>query len=110
MHSDTQQEDIQSNRFFSSLKRLYDPIYQEAVINQLTICVPHTNSLGAMVLNDNFIKTHILEPSKYFKSEYNTMLGQSVELNNGKLQTKTGFNEPRTVNILFEVRIYFFLL
>lgn len=97
-----EQEEIQANPFFTILKSLHTSLYKEASTNKYTICVPQGSSLGAVQMNEEFCRVHILHNSKYFKSEYNTLMGQCVELKDRRLVTKTGFDEPRTVNILFE--------
>jgi len=99
-------EEIPQNQFFLILKNLNQGLYKEAGDNQYTICVPQGSSLGAVQMNEDFCKMHILVSSPYFKSEYTNLLGQCVELRDRQLHTKTGFDEPRVVDILFEELFY----
>ncbi|KAL6046849.1 Ankyrin repeat domain-containing protein 27 [Balamuthia mandrillaris] len=102
-----EEEDLTANPFFRFLKRKYARYYALVERNCYLLCVPQQVSLrGLNNLDEEFVKTHILKPSPLFKEQYVTLNGKEISLENNSLSTKSGFEDQRTVRILFEEMFY----
>jgi len=99
-------EEISTNPFFQSLKTIPELFKKLNASDNLVLCVPTRRSLGSANFNEHFIQTHVLRTSPYFKEEYINENGQCVNIKDGTIETRTGFQEARKVNILNEEIFY----
>ncbi|OWF38789.1 Ankyrin repeat domain-containing protein 27 [Mizuhopecten yessoensis] len=102
--TDTDELDI--NKFFSSLQTSYLDVYEAAQERCFTVCIPQQSSLGNIDISKRFVETHILRPSPYFQSEFLTLKSSErivhLEENGKELRTGEGFSCPCIVKILSE--------
>eukprot|EP01117_Protostelium_nocturnum_P012068 TRINITY_DN4419_c0_g3_i2.p1 TRINITY_DN4419_c0_g3~~TRINITY_DN4419_c0_g3_i2.p1 ORF type:complete len:497 (+),score=60.87 TRINITY_DN4419_c0_g3_i2:245-1735(+) len=106
IYGEQQQEDINFNLFFKTLKKKYNSLYQEAEKNCWLICVPSSHACEGWNITQLEIETHIFQASPYFAQEYISLNKKSVLIHENVIYTKKGFEKSKTVPILFEELFY----
>ena len=91
-------EDLNDSPLFSLF--LSSGHYSVAASQQLIVAVPSAASpLPRRPATRDMLESHILRKSPYFQHQYVTLNGKSVLLSDSSLQCKSGFAEPRTVQV-----------
>ena len=81
---------------------LSSPHYPVAASSALIVALPPTASLAdvSRVTLLSLLDSHLLRKSPYYQDQYVTANGKSVLLFHSSLQCKSGFAEPRTVQVV----------
>uniref|UniRef100_A0A7S4UDD0 VPS9 domain-containing protein n=1 Tax=Guillardia theta TaxID=55529 RepID=A0A7S4UDD0_GUITH len=95
-------EDLEVNPVMVTLKLKAPDLYRRAADEQLLVCIPCAASSQGLPLNRTTLETHLLKPSPFFAGLYESMNGKTVEVEEGMLETRSGFLDNRRVRILFE--------
>ena len=74
----SQDEDLAANPFLQALQQNFASIYAQAAPQRYIICVPRQASLTLAKYTEDFVKTHILRLSPYFREEYVTLNEKTV--------------------------------
>ncbi|ETO16813.1 hypothetical protein RFI_20526, partial [Reticulomyxa filosa] len=99
-------EPVATNHFFKLLRDQYQDLYKLVSQNGWRVCVPHSSSIGDTPLTEQFLKSHIMQNSPFFKDEFITSNRQKVTIREGVVSTKSGFETPSTAKILSEELFY----
>ncbi|GIY49574.1 ankyrin repeat domain-containing protein 27 [Caerostris darwini] len=97
-------DELENNRFYISLETKYVDKLKEAQKKLWLICVPFNKSLKGITITKEFVDTHILKPSPFFKSHFVTTdinNPLSFEIEDDVIKTPAG-----TVKILAEETAY----
>ena len=80
--SHAEEEGLLENKFFCTLQSKFSDIFAKAPKEKegYLICVPANASLTHAKFTEEFVRTHVLKVSPYFKQEYVTLNGQAVEI------------------------------
>ncbi|PRP81145.1 ankyrin repeat domain-containing protein 27 [Planoprotostelium fungivorum] len=100
------QEDLHYNPFFKILKTRFARIYSQAEKNCSLICVPQASLCTGLEFSLPFIQDHIFSPSPYFAGQFQSATNKSVEIQDNHIVSKSGFDRPTRVKILFEELFY----
>nr|XP_019921867.2 ankyrin repeat domain-containing protein 27 [Crassostrea gigas] len=102
----TEVDELDVNPLFRALQKEYLGLYEKAQENCYIVCIPQTSSLANITVTRKLAETHILKPSPYFKSQYQTLESSAkvvqLEENGKEFQTVEGFSEKHAVKILNE--------
>ncbi|GFT83468.1 ankyrin repeat domain-containing protein 27 [Nephila pilipes] len=97
-------DELENNPFYTSLETKYADKLKEAQKKLWLICVPFHKSLKGIAITKEFVDTHVLKPSPFFKSHFVTTdinNPVSFEIENDYIKTPTG-----TIKILSEETAY----
>lgn len=97
-------DDFECNPFFRTLQSKYAAKYNEAQKKLWLICVPSHRSLKGLKIDKEFIDSHVLKPSPFFKSHFVSTDGnnsKSFEVEDCYIKTPTGM-----VKVLMEESAY----
>ncbi|XP_031565360.1 ankyrin repeat domain-containing protein 27-like [Actinia tenebrosa] len=99
-------EDLNENPFFKYIKTKNKPLYDEVADNRWIICVPRKGTLSRSNHTVNDVENHILYPHPLDKgsnlTDFKTLNGKTVKVNEGFIVTTEGFEDVKSVRILFE--------
>ncbi|XP_062611909.1 putative uncharacterized protein DDB_G0284213 [Saccostrea cucullata] len=102
----TDVDELDVNPLFRALQKKYQDLYDIAQDNCYIVCIPQTSSLVNVTVTRKLIATHILKPSPYFKSQYQTLDSPDkvvqLEVNGKEFRTVEGFSDDHSVKILNE--------
>mmetsp|Transcript_21266 Transcript_21266/g.52036 ORF Transcript_21266/g.52036 Transcript_21266/m.52036 type:complete len:526 (+) Transcript_21266:104-1681(+) len=99
-------ESVPSKSFYyKALQKSFTRLFDKSSAECHTFLVPVLASLPQKIDRD-FIKTHILTPSPYFKDEFVTLDGKTVAVKEGKVMCRQGFRYPRNVQVVAEETCY----
>ncbi|XP_078335273.1 ankyrin repeat domain-containing protein 27-like isoform X2 [Crassostrea virginica] len=102
----TEVDELDVNPIFRALQKQHQDLYDKAQENCYIVCIPQTSSLVNISVTKELIATHILKPSPYFKSQYQTLHSPhkvvQLEENGKEFRTVEGFSEEHIVKILNE--------
>lgn len=102
-------DELVYNSFYQALQDKYRKKFELAQKKSYLICVPLTDSYPSEAVNEEFVDTHILKPSPYFKGQFiSTDAAESkvVELEDGEVKSLSGFKTDFGIKILSEERGY----
>ncbi|KAJ4457243.1 putative ankyrin repeat domain-containing protein 27 [Paratrimastix pyriformis] len=100
-------ETLLNSVYYKSLKAKFPELLSKATDNQGIICIPDSDSLAGIVLDQDFFETHILRPSPYILGEFLTANGHAIEYDERERLFRTkDFPELRTVRVLHEESCY----
>jgi len=99
-------EDIGSSPFVQHLKKSKTGLYRKVTANKMCICVPIESSYSVSDLKALHVESFLLRRSTENPSEFITLNFKSLLLEDGKLETKKGFAERRSVTVVSEEQCY----
>ncbi|KAK6967260.1 ankyrin repeat domain-containing protein 27 [Biomphalaria glabrata] len=104
-------DELEINPFYKALQSRYVDLYEKAQKNCHLLCIPQTTSISTHIINTDFVDTHVLRPSPYFKDQYMTTHSSNCKTltlsDNGLyFTTSQGFSDIRDVKILGEELAY----
>ncbi|XP_006818092.2 ankyrin repeat domain-containing protein 27-like [Saccoglossus kowalevskii] len=102
-------EDLDFNPFYKLLQTRFMNKFETAQKKCYLVCIPAATALQGININQNFVDTHILRPSPYFRSHYESTDktgNKSIAIENGFVQTKDGFSVNTKIRILSEELSY----
>ncbi|KAF8791533.1 Ankyrin repeat domain-containing protein 27 [Argiope bruennichi] len=97
-------DELENNPFYTSLETKFSEKLKEAQKKLWLICVPFHKSLKGATITKEFVDTHVLKPSPFFKSHFVTTdinNPLSFEIEDDTIKTQTG-----TIKILAEETAY----
>ncbi|KAK6166700.1 hypothetical protein SNE40_023334 [Patella caerulea] len=99
-------EDLYENNFFHQIQNQKKDVVNQAAQNGWVICVPKFSQTQGVVIKDNDILDHILQPvlNKQCDSRDNfiSLSGNEACINNGVIKLCKGYQQQIEVQILFE--------
>ncbi|XP_061163311.1 putative uncharacterized protein DDB_G0284213 [Saccostrea echinata] len=102
----TDVDELDINPLFRALQKKYQDLYDRAQDNCYIVCIPQASSLANVTVTRKLTATHILKPSPYFKSQYQTLDSPEkvvqLEENGKEFRTVEGFSDDHCVKILNE--------
>ncbi|KAH9525727.1 hypothetical protein Btru_002215 [Bulinus truncatus] len=104
-------DELEINPFYKSLQNNFVKKYEEAQDRCYLLCIPLTKTISSQVIDSDFVDTHIIRPSPYFKDQYLTTHSsnsKTLALSDDGLYISTikGFSDVRNVRILGEELAY----
>ncbi|XP_066923620.1 ankyrin repeat domain-containing protein 27-like [Clytia hemisphaerica] len=103
---DDYDEDLQLNPFFKALTTKGKQIYQKATEERRTICIPRKGTTSRSHHNKQNFETYVLRQEQEDSDVYITNNGKEVKINGKFIVTIKGFNEVKSIQILFEETFY----
>ena len=105
-------DELEINPFYEALQTVHNEFYEKAQEKCHIICVPQTETLMKTEFDIDFVETHILRTSPFFKGQFITTHKDSkyktLKITDDEqfLVTVDGFSEDNTVKILSEELAY----
>uniref|UniRef100_A0A7S2TTQ5 VPS9 domain-containing protein n=1 Tax=Lotharella oceanica TaxID=641309 RepID=A0A7S2TTQ5_9EUKA len=92
--------------FFNALKRSFSRTFEQSSKKDHVFVIPTFSSLPQKI-DAEFVKSHVLKPSPYFKDCFTLLEQEKVVAIKGKqIVCRQGFRYPRTVQIIAEETCY----
>ncbi|BFZ04345.1 hypothetical protein BsWGS_07384 [Bradybaena similaris] len=104
-------DELDINSFYIALQSKYLDLYERAQKNCYLLCIPQEGSFNPNGISTDFVETHILRPSPYFKGQFMTTHSSNVRTvtlseDGQTFTTLLGFDIEVTVKILSEELAY----
>jgi hypothetical protein len=101
-------DDLEYNECFTNLQKKFPKLYEKAQENCFMICIPHNRYSDSTKPSLSFYEKHILQPSPYFKNEYESLHKPPIKIRvlEGVLQVTHPSLGTYTVKILHEESYY----
>ncbi|CAL1542782.1 unnamed protein product [Lymnaea stagnalis] len=104
-------DELEVNPFYKALQSQYVDLYERAQECCYLLCIPQSSTISSNAINTDFVETHILRPSPYFKGQFMTThssnsktLGLSDD--SRYFRTINGFTVTEEIHILGEELAY----
>ncbi|XP_023314366.1 ankyrin repeat domain-containing protein 27-like isoform X1 [Trichogramma pretiosum] len=100
-------EDLSENAFYRTLQQEYQPIFDRAIREGWTICVPRSGTFTKDALTEEDFLGHILVPDDELPAtHFHTLTDREVRLCNRALVLEYETAKPVTLKLLFEETFY----
>lgn len=104
-------DELEVNPFYKALQSQYVDLYERAQECCYLLCIPQSSTISSHAINTDFVETHILRPSPYFKGQFMTTHSSSSKTldisDDGQyFRTLQGFTVTDEIRILGEELAY----
>lgn len=99
-------EDVFTNRFFTTLQNKHKHLYEKATASRCMICVPRTGVFVRHSLTQKDFENHILQADEEQPGFFTSWNGKELQITTDGLATRKGFESERIVHVLFEETFY----